>query len=86
MLLEDDKDAEVDCLIGRSGPSRIELPLDGDIERMLSPAGLPCLSGSTVGSLDIPGNRIPAFVDSVSDTLSFRSRRYAADPRPRSWV
>lgn len=86
MLLEDDRDAEVECLDGRKEVFLIEPPLEGDKERMLSEAGLPCLSGSAVASLDIPGSRIFPVIDNVSDKLSSWLRRYAADPRPRSWV
>lgn len=75
VVLEDERDAEAECLNGRRGPPRIEPPLDGDKERMLSEAGFACLSGSMVDSLDIPGSRILPVIDSVSDTLSSRSRR-----------
>lgn len=76
---EDDMDVDFGLLNWRTDPPLMESLLEGEAERMLSEAGLPCLSGSAVDSLDIPGKRILPIVDMMPDVSSW-FRRYAADP------
>lgn len=86
---EDDMEVDLVYWYCRMEVPLVESVLEGEIERTLSETGLLCLSGTiadSLGSLDMPGKRILPANDVVLGVISSWFRRYAADPRPRSWV